>query len=78
MSNVFLYIAQRAQDAQTGYCADYCATNQPMAYHEIKEFQKGQPNAILDLLAVALLFAERRGHIHPRWRTHSLHSPVHV
>ena len=32
---------QRAQDAQTGYCADYCAKNQPMAFHEIKEFQKG-------------------------------------
>ena len=31
---------QRAQDAQTGYCADYCAKNQPMAFHEIKEFQK--------------------------------------
>ena len=33
--------AQRAQDAQTGYCADYCSKNQPMAFHEIKEFQKG-------------------------------------
>ena len=32
---------QRAQDAQTGYCADYCAKSQPMAFHEIKEFQKG-------------------------------------
>ena len=32
---------QRAQDAQTGYCADYCAKNQPMAFHEIREFQKG-------------------------------------
>ena len=32
---------QRAQDARTGYCADYCAKNQPMAFHEIKEFQKG-------------------------------------
>ena len=35
---------QRAQDAQTGYCADYCAKNQPMAYHEIREFQKGHQN----------------------------------
>ena len=34
--------AQRAQDAQTGYCADYCAKSQPMAFHEIKEMQKGQ------------------------------------
>ena len=33
--------AQRAQDAQTGYCCDYCAKNQPMGVHEIKEFQKG-------------------------------------
>ena len=33
--------AQRAQDAQTGYCSDYCAKNQPMGFHEIKEFQKG-------------------------------------
>ncbi|CAK9052298.1 unnamed protein product [Durusdinium trenchii] len=33
--------AQRAQDAQTGYCADYCAKNQPMGFAEIKEFQKG-------------------------------------
>ncbi len=33
--------AQRAQDAQTGYCCDYCAKNQPMGTHEIKEFQKG-------------------------------------
>ena len=33
--------AQRAQDAQTGYCSDYCAKNQPMGMHEIKEFQKG-------------------------------------
>ena len=33
--------AQRAQDAQTGYCSDYCSKNQPMGYHEIKEFQKG-------------------------------------
>ena len=32
---------QRAQDAQTGYCSDYCAKNQPMAFHEIREFQKG-------------------------------------
>ena len=32
---------QRAPDAQTGYCADYCAKNQPMAFHEIREFQKG-------------------------------------
>ena len=36
-----LRAVQRAQDAQTGYCADYCAKNQPMAFHEIKEFQKG-------------------------------------
>ena len=33
--------AQRAQDAQTGYCSDYCSKNQPMGFHEIKEFQKG-------------------------------------
>lgn len=33
--------AQRAQDAQTGYCADYCSKNQPMGFAEIKEFQKG-------------------------------------
>ena len=33
--------AQRAQDAQTGYCADYCAKCQPMAFHEISEFCKG-------------------------------------
>ncbi|CAJ1429954.1 unnamed protein product, partial [Effrenium voratum] len=33
--------AQRAQDAQTGYCADYCAKCQPMAFHEINEFRKG-------------------------------------
>eukprot|EP00438_Fugacium_kawagutii_P033974 Skav228932 [mRNA] locus=scaffold2181:248822:258688:+ [translate_table: standard] len=33
--------AQRAQDAQAGYCSDYCAKNQPMGFHEIKEFQKG-------------------------------------
>eukprot|EP00435_Cladocopium_sp_Y103_P052258 s774_g16.t1 len=33
--------AQRAQDAQTGYCSDYCSKNQPMGVHEIKEFQKG-------------------------------------
>ena len=33
--------AQRAQDAQTGYCCDYCAKNQPMGTHELKEFQKG-------------------------------------
>ena len=33
--------AQRAQDAQTGYCSDYCSKNQPMGYREIKEFQKG-------------------------------------
>ena len=33
--------AQRAQDAQTGYCSDYCAKNQPMGFHEIKEYQKG-------------------------------------
>ena len=32
---------RRAQDAQTGYCSDYCAKNQPMAFHEIREFQKG-------------------------------------
>ena len=32
---------QRAQDAQTGYCSDYCAKNQPMAFHEIREFLKG-------------------------------------
>ena len=32
--------AQRAQDAQTGYCSDYCSKNQPMGFHEIKEFQK--------------------------------------
>ena len=32
---------QRAQDAQTGYCSDYCSKNQPMGFHEIKEFQKG-------------------------------------
>eukprot|EP00438_Fugacium_kawagutii_P008899 Skav215707 [mRNA] locus=scaffold2573:242958:252224:+ [translate_table: standard] len=36
-----VHAVQRAQDAQTGYCADYCAKNQPMAFHEIKEFQKG-------------------------------------
>ena len=33
--------AQRAQDAQTGYCADYCSKSQPMGFAEIKEFQKG-------------------------------------
>ena len=33
--------AQRAQDAQTGYGADYCAKCQPMAFHEINEFRKG-------------------------------------
>ena len=33
--------AQRAQDAPTGYCSDYCSKNQPMGYREIKEFQKG-------------------------------------
>ena len=33
--------AQRAQDAQTGYCADYCSKSQPMGHGEIKEFQKG-------------------------------------
>ena len=32
---------QRAQDAQTGYCSDYCSKNQPMGFHKIKEFQKG-------------------------------------
>ena len=32
---------QRAQDAQTGYCSDYCAKNQPMAFHEVRELQKG-------------------------------------
>ena len=36
-----LRAVQRAQNAQAGYCADYCAKNQPMAFHEIKEFQKG-------------------------------------
>ena len=33
--------AQRAQDAQTGYCADYCSKGQPMGHGEIREFQKG-------------------------------------
>ena len=33
--------AQRAQDAQTGYCCDYCAKTQPMAFAELKELQKG-------------------------------------
>ena len=33
--------AQRAQDAQTGYCCDYCAKSQPMAFAELKELQKG-------------------------------------
>ena len=33
--------AQRAQDAQTGYCADYCSKSQPMGHGEIREFQKG-------------------------------------
>ena len=33
--------AQRAQDVQTGYCADYYSKSQPMGFAEIKEFQKG-------------------------------------
>ena len=33
--------AQRAQDAQTGYCCDYCAKMQPMAFAELRELQKG-------------------------------------
>eukprot|EP00438_Fugacium_kawagutii_P006753 Skav200266 [mRNA] locus=scaffold4437:38715:48406:+ [translate_table: standard] len=33
--------AQRAQDAQTGYCADYCSKSQPMGHAEIQEFQRG-------------------------------------
>ena len=33
--------AQRAQDAQTGYCCDYCAKTQPMAFSELKELAKG-------------------------------------
>ena len=41
---------QRAQDAQTGYCSDYCAKNQPMAFHEIREFQKGHCQLHKDIL----------------------------
>ena len=33
--------AQRAQDSQTGYCCDYCAKTQPMAFAELKELQRG-------------------------------------
>ena len=33
--------AQRAQDSQTGYCCDYCAKTQPMAFAELKELRKG-------------------------------------
>ena len=40
---------QRAQDAQTGYCADYCAKNQPMAFHEIKEMQRGHQQLQQDM-----------------------------
>ena len=32
--------AQRAQDAQTGYCSDYCSKNQPIGFREIKEFRR--------------------------------------
>lgn len=34
-------IVHAVQHAQTGYCADCCAKNQPMAFHGLKEFQKG-------------------------------------
>ena len=44
-----LLATQRAQDAQTGYCADYCSKNQPMAFHEIKEFQKGHARLHMQL-----------------------------
>ena len=40
MRNIAL-AAQRAQDAQTGCCTDYCAKNQLMGFHEIKEYQNG-------------------------------------
>ena len=36
-----MFAMQRAQDAQTGYCCDYCSKSQPMAFHEVREFQKG-------------------------------------
>ena len=34
----------------TGYCSDYCAKNQPMAFHEIREFQKGHCQLHKDIL----------------------------
>ena len=35
---------------QTGYCSDYCAKNQPMAFHEIREFQKRSLQLHKDIL----------------------------
>ena len=33
--------AQMAQDAQAGYCCDYCCKRQPLAFNEVKECCKG-------------------------------------
>ena len=43
--------AQRAQDAQTGNCADYCSKSQPMGWAELKEFQKGHEHLHASLAA---------------------------
>ena len=46
-----VFAMQRAQDAQTGYCCDYCSKSQPMAFHEVREFQKGHVALHQDLSA---------------------------
>ena len=52
--------AQRAQDAQTGYCCDYCAKTQPMAFGELRELQKGHERLAAQTQARGLAYQGKR------------------
>ena len=57
---VVIASAQRAQDAQTGYCCDYCAKTQPMAFGELRELQHGHERLAAQTQARGLEYQGKR------------------